>query len=64
MSAESAFDRIHRAGYGITVNLWAESEDYAVELWRNGQPAASGRGHALEDALVEAEGRIAQGRLL
>ena len=63
MSAESVAARLHALGYGITINLWAEQEEYVVELWKDGKPACSAYDIDLIVALALAEARLQQGRL-
>lgn len=48
-------ERLHRDGYGITVNRWADDEDYVVMLRRVGVILGSGNAPSLYAALHRAE---------
>lgn len=61
---EDILDRLHAAGYGVTINRWADDESYAVVLLRDSQPVSSGRSPILRSAILEAEAMLNQGRLL
>ena len=55
MTAEDWLARLHRDGFGIEINMWAEHDEIAVVLWRDGKPVASGEAGTLAEALERAQ---------